>query len=420
MTKQQKTVVIGAGVVGIMTARALKQRGYDVTVIDRLTGPAEFCSRGNAGLMAVGHAKAWAEPSAIRSMVRAFGGREPAVKISKITDPALWRWGYEFLRHCTTSRNVSNTQKLQKLARMSRDMLSAAETDMGLPPDTRHNGAIYLFQDEEQFRHYADKIGTGHEIELLDRDALIAMEPGLAGMADRLAGGLRSHVDSVGDCHLFTKRTGNWLTQQGVEFQYETEVTGFGCENGHISAVNTSNGSVPCSYAVLTTGTEAPDLARRLGFSPNIYPVKGYSGTWRITDPSGVPKLPFVDETELLAVSNYGDRLRVTAIAEFAGRDRSLPDARIKILDDYVRRNFPSGVDLETPEFWAGLRPTTPAGPPYLGRVRLYDNLWINAGHGQLGWTMSFGSAEILAQAMSGQTPALKGVSATAKWLDAL
>jgi D-amino-acid dehydrogenase len=171
---------------------------------------------------------------------------------------------------------------------------------------------------------------------------------------------------------------------------------------------------------VLATGVETPDLTRPLGFAPAIYPVKGYSGTWRITDPAGVPTLPFVDETELLAVANYGDRLRVTAIAEFAGRDRSLPADRVKLLDAYVRRSFGAAVDLDHPEFWTGLRPTTPAGPPYLGRVRRFENLWINAGHGQLGWTMSLGAAEILAQAMAGEPPALRDVSSRARWLEAL
>ncbi|WP_417262510.1 FAD-dependent oxidoreductase [Celeribacter sp.] len=418
--QQDRTIVIGAGAVGIMTARALMLRGKTVTVIDRLSGPAEFCSRGNAGLMAVGHAKAWAEPAALPAMMRALMGREPSVKISKLLDPALWRWGMEFLTQCTSRANAANTRKLQRLARMSRDMLLPAETAMGLPRETRHDGALYLFQDKTQFQSYAAKIGSGQEIEVLDPSALIELEPGLAGMRDRLAGGLRSHIDSVGDCHLFSARTGARLDREGIAFRYDTKVTGFTCKNQRISAVETDAGPMECTDVVLATGVETPDVTRSLGFVPNIYPVKGYSGTWRITNPGAVPQLPFVDETELLAVSNFGDRLRVTAIAEFAGRDLSLPEKRITLLKEYVQRNFGTGVDLDHPEFWTGLRPTTPAGPPYLGRVRAYDNLWINAGHGQLGWTMSLGSAELLAQAMTGETPVLSGVSATAKWLAAL
>ncbi len=418
--QDDRVVVIGAGVIGTMTARALAKRGRRVTLIERLPGAAELCSRGNAGMMAVGHAKAWAEPAAIPALGRALLGREPAVRVSRLLDPALWRWGIDFLRHCTASANAVNSDRERRLARFSRDMLKAAETEMGLPVATAHEGALYLFQDAAQFRSYAAKVGTGGEIEALDPAALIAREPGLAAMRDRLAGGLLSHIDSVGDCHLFTRRTAAWLADTGrVEIRYDTAVTGFTRRNGRIVAVETSAGPVPCGAVVLATGVETPDLTRPLGFAPAIYPVKGYSGTWRITDPAGVPRLPFVDETELLAVANYGDRLRVTAIAEFAGRDRSLPAARVKLLDDYVRRSFGAAVDLETPEFWTGLRPTTPAGPPFLGKVKDFANLWINAGHGQLGWTMSLGAGEILAQHLTGETPTLRDVSARARWLEA-
>jgi D-amino-acid dehydrogenase len=413
-------VVIGAGVIGTMTARALAKRGRRVIVIERLPGAAQLCSRGNAGMMAVGHAKAWAEPAAIPALGRALLGRAPGIRVTRLMDPALWRWGVEFLRHCTSSANVVNSDRERRLSRYSRDMLQTAEAEMGLPVATWHDGALYLFQDAAQFRSYAAKVGTGDEITALSRDDLIAREPGLAAMRDRLAGGLLSRIDSVGDCHLFTGRTAAWLAENGVEFRYDTDVTGLTRRLGRITAVQTSAGPIACAGVVLATGVETPDLTRPLGFAPAIYPVKGYSGTWQITDPAGVPKLPFVDETELLAVANYGDRLRVTAIAEFAGRDRSLPADRVKLLDDYVRRSFGTAVDLDTPEFWTGLRPTTPAGPPYLGRVRRFDNLWINAGHGQLGWTMSLGAAEVLAQAMAGETPVLRDVSSRARWLEAL
>ncbi len=413
-------VVIGAGVVGVMTARALRLRGAEVVVVDALPGAAEMCSRGNAGMLAVGHAKAWAEPAAIPALLRALVGREPSVKVTRPFDPALWRWGVEFLRHCTPAANARNTSAEQRLSRFSRDRLAAAEAEMGLPVDTWHEGALYLFQDAAQFARYRAKLPEGGEITALSREELVAREPSLAAMGERLAGGLLSRIDSVGDCALFTRRTAAWLGGAGVATRFETRVTGFASALGRITAVETDRGPIACSAVVLATGVETADLTRPLGFVPQIYPVKGYSGTWRITDPAGVPRLPFVDETELLAVANYGDRLRVTAIAEFAGRDRSLPPARTALLDAYVRRRFGAAVDLETPEFWTGLRPTTPAGPPYLGRVRTHSNLWINAGHGQLGWTMSLGAGEVLAQAMAGEPPALRDISSRARWLDAI
>lgn len=179
-------------------------------------------------------------------------------------------------------------------------------------------------------------------------------------------------------------------------------------------------GEVPCSGVVLATGVETAEITRWLGFRPNIYPVKGYSGTWSVTDTAGVPRLPFVDESELMAVATFDGVFRVTAIAEFARQDRSLRTEAIEKIDSYVRRSFGSALDLDAPVFWAGLRPTTPAGPPFLGRLKAADNLWINAGHGQLGWTMSAGAAKVLAASIAGEEPELQDVSSRAGWLSPL
>jgi D-amino-acid dehydrogenase len=414
-------VVVGAGVVGVMTARALARRGQRVTLIDGLGGPAELCSRANAGILAVGHATAWAGPGALPTMVRAAIGREPAVRITRVADPVLWRWGLNFLAQCSGEAHRINTEKLRRLSRFSRDLLAPAEAEMGLPTDTRHSGGLYLFGTKFAFETYVASLGdhAGGDMEVLDRAGVVALEPCLAGM-ERLAGGLLSHVDSVGDCRLFTTRTCDHLAGKNiVEVIFNRRVTGFRHDGRRIAAVETDAGPLECDAVVLATGVETPDLCRPLGFAPQIYPVKGYSGTWTITDPEGVPSRPFVDETELLAVASYGGKLRVTAIAEFAGHDRTLRTDRTVLLDRYVRRNFGTAVDLETPEFWAGLRPSTPAGPPYLGRVRRYENLWINAGHGQLGWTMSLGCGEVVSALVAGDPAPISDVSATARWLDA-
>ncbi|MER9457711.1 FAD-dependent oxidoreductase [Mesorhizobium sp. M0478] len=411
--------VIGAGVAGITTAYALAKRGINVAVIDALSGPAEMCSRANAGIIAVGHAKAWAGPQAIGAMVKAIAGRDPSVQITRLGDPALWHWGLEFLLNCRSSTHLRNTDKLQRLSRYSRALVAAAETDMDLPKEIRHQGGLYLFQNKTQFDTYVASIrrhGDG-AIEVLNRKGLIMREPALAAMPD-LVGGLFSAADSVGDCRLFSQRAAAFLSQtHKVSLHFDTRVTGFRRVGNAIAAIVTDRGEIPCSAVILATGVETPDITRSLSFRPNIYPVKGYSGTWTITDPEGVPTLPYVDETELLAVATFGGKLRVTAIAEFAARDRSLPEDRIERIAAYARRSFGHAVDLATPEFWSGLRPTTPGGPPYLGRIRRFDNLWINAGHGQLGWTMAFGCGELLAQRIIGEQISLEDVSSRARWL---
>nr|WP_246777088.1 FAD-dependent oxidoreductase [Microvirga sp. VF16] len=403
-----------------MTAYALARRGLNVAVVDALSGPAEMCSRANAGIIAVGHAKAWAGPGALGAMIKAIAGRDPSVKVTRLMDPALWRWGTEFLLNCLPSAHQKNTSKLQRLSRYSRELVAAAEFAMNLPKETRHQGGLYLFQDKAQFTAYVTSIRDHGDdsVEILSRDELVVREPGLSAMSDRLVGGLFSASDAVGDCRLFTRRTAAYLQEtHNVALRFDTRVTGFRRANGTIQAVVTNRGDIPCKAVILATGVETSDITRSLGFLTNIYPVKGYSGTWKVTDPFGVPSLPYVDETKLLAVATYNGKLRVTAIAEFATRDYSVSEARTSKIADYVRRSFGNAVDLESPEFWAGLRPTTAAGPPYLGRVRKFDNLWINAGHGQLGWTMSLGCGELLAQRITGEQPSLTDVSANAPWL---
>lgn len=415
-----RTIVIGAGIVGMTTAYALARHGHAVTVIDRLSAPAELCSHANAGIVAVGHAKAWAEPAAIGAIARALAGREPSVRVTQPWDPALWRWGLHFLRNCSNARHRANTAKLQRLSRYSRELLATAEADMGLPTETRHDGGLYLFQDAAQFDASCASLRDHDDsFEILGRDELMAREPGLRQLAGTLSGGLFCRYDSVGDCRLFTVRCHDYLARGGqVEFMFDTTVSGFQRHGTRISAVETDRGPIAGTQIVLATGVETPDITRALGISPPIYPVKGYSGTWRIVDPAGVPKLPFIDETAFLAVGTYGGLLRATSIAEFAGRDMRLPEERIARLSDYVRRAFGSAVDLESPTYWTGLRPATPAGPPYLGRIRRFENLWINAGHGQLGWTMSLGCGALLAQLIANARPALRGVSSQARWLE--
>lgn len=410
--------VIGAGVIGTMTAQALIHRGHRVVLIDALDGPAEMCSHANAGVMAVGHAEAWAGPQALPTMLQALTGRDPAVRITRLMDPALWIWGLAFLKNCTARAHATNSERMRRLSFYSRNLLAKIEAELGLPPETRHDGGLYLFQDKVQFRTRADGL-TDPSFKVLSRDQLLEIEPALAKMGDRLKGGIFSHTDSVGDCRLFTQRAVTALSESNrLETRFRQRVTGLHRTGGRIVAVETDCSQIDCSAVVLATGVETAQLTRPLGFTPIIYPVKGYSGTWQVREPACIPTLPFVDETELLAVASYGGILRVTAIAEFDGQSRSLPAERTRMLGDYVRRSFGDAVDHCSVAYWTGLRPTTPSGPPYLGRVKHFQNLWINAGHGQLGWTMSFGCAELIAQAMAGQPTDIKDVSARASWLE--
>lgn len=419
--KRTPIVVIGAGVVGMMSAYALAQRGQKVCVIDRLPGPAQLCSHANAGIIAVGHAHAWAGPEAIPSILRALLGREPSIKISRLIEPRLWRWGIEFLSHCTTSAQQRNSTKLQKLSRLSSQLLERREAEMNLPKEIRHQGGLYLYQSVSAFNARTKALSNHPEqgLNVVDSAGIIQRDPGIEPIMTRFAGGLYSESDAVGDCHRFCERTCKYLAESGqVEFLFDTGVEGFNTDAKKITSVRTTQGELACDQVILATGVETVKLTAALGFKPQIYPVKGYSGTWQVRDSSVLPTIPFIDEAELMAVANFGDRLRVTAIAEFAGNDTSLPAERTDLLDSYVRRTFGTAVDLDNPQYWTGMRPSTPVGVPYLGRIRHLQNLWINAGHGQLGWTMSPACAQLLAQKISGASPDVSDVSAQAKWLE--
>ena len=415
---QQPIVIIGAGVIGVISAQALAALGQRVIVLDRAEGPAQVCSRANAGIIAVGHAQSWAGPDAIGMLMAALAGREAGVRVTRLGDPALWRWGLAFLRNCTRARHGANTDRLGRLAAFSRDHLREIARDLGLEDLLRHEGGLYLYDDGEALARAAGAHGP-HQMEALDRAALFDREGALAQAEDRFAGALFSARDSVGDCHVFTQSAAQALTARAsVEFRYDSAVSELKTEGGRVTGVQVGSETITASQVLLATGVETPELTRPLGIAPLIYPVKGYSGTWALRDPARLPALPYIDEAAHMAVAVYGGQLRVTAFAEFAGQDRSLPPERIAVLKDYVTRNFGAAVELDRASFWAGLRPTTPAGPPYLGQLRGFDNLWINAGHGTLGWTLSAGCGALIAQAMTGGTPELRKVSAHARWLD--
>ena len=413
-------IVIGSGIVGIMTAAALAMDGRKVTVIGREDGPAELTSRANAGVISAGHAEAWAGPGAPLQIVRAVAGHEPGIIVSNLSDPGLWRWGLQFLAQSTARAHRRNSDRLARLAAYSRRLFLTIERELDLSPELSHEGCLYLFQDKNAFARAAAHASSS-ETDVLPGDALIAREPVLSRLSNTLSGGLYARGDTSGDCHRFAGRVAARIAElHGVAFLAGSAVTGFRHDGRRILAVRTGASELECSAAVLATGPQTVELTAPLGFRPAIYPVKGYSGTWPILDHAGVCTLPFIDETNRIAVASYGGHVRITAFAEFAGRDRSIPAERIAVLKRFALRLFGDAIDHEAAWFWTGHRPVTPGGPPFLGRIRRYENLWINAGHGTLGWTMSAGCARILADAMAGSVPVIGDVSSHARWLEPL
>ncbi|WNK00934.1 FAD-dependent oxidoreductase [Thalassospiraceae bacterium LMO-JJ14] len=413
--------MLGAGIVGLLTAYNLSEKGYRVTIVDEASAPANGCSYGNAGIIAVGHAKAWAGPETPRLMLNALLGRDPAVKVAAIPDWNLVQWGAAFLGNCSGAAQHRNSERMRRLSLYSRELLRGLDAELAIDYHQQHEGVFYIFRDTARFEEHVSVSEDGpdsSQFRTLSAADIGRMEPALSYLGDGIAGGFYSSVDSSGDCYMFAQELARRLVQRGnVTFRFGQHVSGFNIRNGAVESVTTQEGLVSCDGVAVALGTGARRLLRTLGVNTRIYPVKGYSATYPVRDPKRLPDRPFIDETELVAVSRFGQRLRITGMAEFdRGRSRMVP-GRCDVLDAYAKRTFGSAIDIGDGQYWAGSRPSTPQGPPFLGAVKGYDNLWVNAGHGQLGWTMAAGAGRVVADLVAGKTPEIANVSAEAEWL---
>jgi len=414
-----KVLVLGAGIAGITTAYELNRDGHDVTVIEREAEPASFTSYSNAGLLAPGHAYAWSSPAAPGILMRSLWRGDQALRLKPRADPAFWRWMWRFWKECTAERAALNTVRKVRLCNYSQSVFHQTLARTKVEYDGRRGGLLYLYRSAAALAAAAAKAKilaeNGCEIETLDRDGVARADPALAPVKESFAGALYAKNDESGDCRLFARNMGKWLEGQGVIFKFGTTATGFEISSGRIEAVVTDKGRERGEAIVLCLGVYSPQLARQMGHELPIYPVKGYAMTAPVAGRNNPPSIGGVDEETLVAYAPYGDRVRVTATAEFSGYDRSHRPEDFRTMIITMRNLFPDGADWTRAEFWAGLRPMTPQGTPILGGSRL-ANLWFNTGQGHMGWTMSHGAARITADLIAGKAPAipLEGMTAPA------
>jgi D-amino-acid dehydrogenase len=411
-----RVIILGAGVIGTSTAWYLARAGHEVTVLERQAAPGLETSFANAGEVSPGYSAPWAAPGLpLKAIKWIFMHHRPLV-VWPLLDPAMWRWGFALLANCTAARYEVNKARMLRLAEYSRDCLRGLRAETGIRYDERARGTLQLFRTQHQLD------GTGADVavlqrfgvpyEILDREACIAVEPALAGVREKFVGGLRLPGDETGDCHLFTQKLAALARDAGVEFRFDTRIEGLVREGDTIAGVVTSGGRMRADAYVLALGSYSPLVARPLGLRIPVYPVKGYSLTLPITDATGAPESTVMDETFKVAVTRLGDRIRVGGTAELAGFSLRLREARRHTLDHVVSDLFPRGGDIAQAKFWTGLRPMTPDGTPIVGPTR-YRNLFLNTGHGTLGWTMAAGSGRVLADLVSGRAPeiALDGLT---------
>jgi D-amino-acid dehydrogenase len=403
-----KAVILGAGVIGVTAAHYLRRAGHEVVVIDRQPGAALETSFANAGEVSPGYASPWAAPGIPMKAIRWLMMRHAPLILRPTLDPAMLRWLAAMLRNCTATRYALNKSRMVGLAEFSRDELAGMRESLGIAYDERSRGTLQLFRTPKQMDGSAKDMDVlrsyGVPFELLDRNGCVAAEPGLAASRDRIEGGLRLPNDETGDCHLFTTRLAERLASDGVEFCFSTDIHRLEEQHGAISGVQTSRGLISGDAYLLALGSHSPLLARQVGIRLPVYPVKGYSITVPVADPDAAPVSTLLDETFKIAITRLGGRIRVGGMAEISGYDNSLPARREATLLHCLNDLFPAAAGRGETNFWSGLRPMTPDGPPIIGPTRL-PNLFLNTGHGTLGWTMACGSAAVTAAVMTGERP---------------
>ena len=403
-----RVLVLGSGVIGTCTAWYLAQAGFEVTVVDRQPAPALETSFANAGQISPGYASPWAAPGIPLKAFKWLFSRHAPLAIKPGLDPRQYVWMLQMLRNCTASRYAVNKARMVRLSEYSRECLDELRAATGLEYEGRQLGTVQLFRTQAQLDGAAKDIAVlkeyGVPYELLDPAGIVRVEPALAGVVDTLVGALRLPEDETGDCEIFTRRLAALAEKAGVEFRFGATVDRVEASGGRVTGVSIDGRIERADRYVMALGSYSTPLLAPLGIDLPVYPLKGYSLTLPITDAAMAPTSTILDESYKVAVTRFDERIRVGGMAELAGFDLTLNPRRRQTLEKVVNDLYPHGGDLARAEFWTGLRPATPDGTPVVGASGL-DNLYLNTGHGTLGWTMACGSGRYLADLMSGHTP---------------
>ena len=359
-------------------------------------------------MIAPGHSFVWSSPAAPKILMKSLFLRDQALRFRLSADPHLYTWSLKFLKECTAARARRNTLLKHRLAVHSQQVLQDVVRDEAIDYDRTDQGILYFHRSEEALRRGAANMRLleedGQEIRVIGEDEIIRREPALASSKGRIAGGILCPTDETGDSAKFTRALADIVIRRGGRIVTGTTVTGLDRQGDTIRAVQTDKGDMTADLYVLCMGSESPLLARKIGLNLPIYPIKGYSLTIPISDPALSPKLPVLDEHNLVGITPMGDRIRVTATAEFAGYDRAHKPSDFAFMMRVTQELYPRGIDYAKARMWAGLRPMTPDNLPVLGQ-RGIGNLWLNTGHGHIGWTMSHGSARIIADLIGRRRP---------------
>ena len=406
-----KTLVLGGGVVGVTTAYFLAKAGHEVTVVEEKDALGLEATASNAGIIAPGHSFAWASPRAPRMLLQSLRGEETAIRVRLGSDLRLYTWGLRFLRECTAERARRNTLVKLRLCQYSQSVMNELVAAERLQYDAITKGALYLYRDAAELEAGVKKMALlaehGQKQEILGAAEVARLDPVFEPVQGKIAGAIRDVGDSSGDGRLFVESLARVCREAlGVTVRLGARVTALRGVDDRIESVLTSQGPLTADNYVLALGVGSPSVARTADVSLPIYPAKGYSSTFPLKPRGLAPTVPGVDERWLVGWSRLGDRLRLTSTAEFAGYDWGWTPRDFNNILRLARDLFPDAADYDQGQYRACLRPMTPDGPPILGLGR-HRNLFLNCGHGHMGWTMACGTARIVADLMTSRMPEL-------------
>lgn len=403
-------VILGSGVVGVASAWYLVQSGHEVTVIDRQPCAALETSAANAGQISAGYAAPWAAPGIPLKALKWLFQRHAPLAFRPDGSSFQLQWMWQMLRNCNMHDYQLNKSRMVRIAEYSRDCLKELRDKIDISYEGRQRGTLQLFRSEQQYESATKDIAVlqeaGVPFQLLKANELAAVEPALASTCHKLIGGLHLPGDETGDCQLFTQRLAEMAVSAGVKFRFNTMVNQLVTEGNQIGGVRCNvDELIRGDVYVMAFGSYSTRLLKDILPIP-VYPLKGYSLTVPVSDTTGAPLSTVMDESYKVAITRFDHRIRVGGMAEIVGFNHQLRPERRETLSMVLNDLFPGGGDTSKANFWSGLRPMTPDGTPIVGRTPL-GNLFLNTGHGTLGWTMACGSGQLLADIISGRLPSI-------------
>ena len=411
-----RVLILGSGIIGTTSAYYLAKQGHDVTVIDRQNSVALETSHANAGQLSYSFSSPWAAPGLPLSLIKWMFSKHPPLIVNPNLNSETVKFLYQMLKNCNSKSYEINKSRMVRMSNFSKKCLLELEKDEDIFYEQRKQGSLLLFKSAKQIENIKKDLSLLEKLniqyELLDLNGCIQAEPGLHHVKSEFTSGLRFANDCTGNCYLFTNQLYKKCLEMGVKFEFNTQIEDIQIEKERISSIKTNRGEFDSDSYVVALGSYSSKILSKIGINIPVYPVKGYSITLPVLNNEDAPQSTIIDDTFKIGITRLGNNIRVAGTAHITGYNLELREKSLSLLKYGLNRLFPYATEeCDDMKFWAGLRPNTPDGPPIIGATP-YSNLYLNTGHGTLGWTMSLGSGKLLANIISGIEPeiSLEGI----------